>query len=157
VRRFALVALVALAFAPAGAAATSCPTLSELEPQLVCPSCGTTLDLSNAPIAHRMRAFIRERIAVCDSEDEIKAQLVAKFGSGVLAEPPRRGFDLLAWLIPIGAALAAAAAVGAAAWRWSHRRAAPGEEARPDPSSNGRGRLEPELERRLEEELARFE
>jgi cytochrome c-type biogenesis protein CcmH len=155
--RVAVVTLVTLALAPAAAAATSCPTLSELEPQFVCPSCGTTLELSNAPIAERMRAFIRRRVAACDSEAEIRAQLVARFGRGVLAEPPKRGFDLLAWLIPIGGALAAAGVVGAAAWRWSRARAAPPAEPEPDPSLNGRARLEPELERRLEEELARFE
>jgi cytochrome c-type biogenesis protein CcmH len=154
--RLTLTALVALALAPAAAAAT-CPTLSELEPQLVCPNCGTTLELSNAPIADRMRAFIRRRIAACDSEGEIKAKLVALFGKGVLAEPSKRGFDLLAWLVPIGGALVAVGVVGAAAWRWSRRRATASAAPEPDPSLNGRARLEPELERRLEEELARFE
>jgi cytochrome c-type biogenesis protein CcmH len=151
----ALVALLALA-APARASEER-PTLSELEPELVCPRCGTTLDLSNAPIADQMRGLIRERIAAGDTKSEIKDRLVAKFGSGVLAEPPKRGFDLLAWLIPIGGALAAAGVVGVAAWRWSRRRGSVGAAAEPDPSSNGRAPLEPELERRLEEELARFE
>jgi cytochrome c-type biogenesis protein CcmH len=155
VSRAVVAAVLALVLAPASAAATRCPTLSELEPQLVCPSCGTTLDLSNAPIAERMRAFIRTRIAACDSEDEIKQKLVAQFGPRVLASPPREGFDLLAWAVPLAGAAAAAAAVGAAAWRWSRRREQP--PADPDPSSNGRAGLEPELERRLEEELARFD
>ena len=155
--RAALVTLAALALAPVAAAGTGCPTLSELESQFVCPSCGTTLDLSNAPIADRMRAFIRQRVAACDSEEEIRAQLVAQFGRGVLAEPPKRGFDLLAWVIPIGGALVAAAVLGGAAWRWSRRRMGEQEAREPDPSLNGRARLEPELERRLEEELARFE
>jgi cytochrome c-type biogenesis protein CcmH/NrfF len=151
----ALVALLALA-APAGASEER-PTLTELEPELVCPSCGTTLDLSSAPIAERMRAFIRERIAAGDTKSEIKEQLVAQFGTGVLAEPPRGGFDLLAWALPIAGALAAAAAVGIAAWRWSRTRAPDPDSRGPDPSLNGRAPLEPELERRLEEELARFE
>ncbi len=44
--------------------------------ELVCPVCETTLDQSNAPIAERMKAFIRTRIAAGDCEQEIKAALV---------------------------------------------------------------------------------
>jgi cytochrome c-type biogenesis protein CcmH len=121
------------------------PTLSDIEDEVVCPTCQVTLDQSNAPIAERMRAFIRERIAAGDSKEEIKAELVSQFGPRVLAVPEKRGFDLLAWLLPIGGALLAAGAVGVVAWRWSR---AP----RRDP-----GPLAPELERRLDEELARFD
>lgn len=126
-------------------AAPAPPTLSDIEDEVVCPTCQVTLDQSNAPIAERMRAFIRERIAAGDSKEEIKAELVRQFGPRVLAVPGKRGFDLLAWLLPIGGALLAAGAVGAVAWRWSR---AP----RGDP-----GPLAPELERRLDEELARFD
>jgi cytochrome c-type biogenesis protein CcmH len=142
--------ILALAFAAPALAAS--PTLSDLEDELVCPTCDVTLDQSNAPIADRMRAFIRGRIAAGDSKEEIKAKLVAEFGERVLAVPPRRGFDLLAWLLPIGGALLAAAVVGVAAWRWSR---APVTE--PVGAANGRGSIAPELERRLEEELARFD
>jgi cytochrome c-type biogenesis protein CcmH len=129
------------------------PTLSDIEDEVVCPTCQVTLDQSDAPIAERMRAFIRERIAAGDSKEEIKAELVRQFGSRVLAVPEKRGFDLLAWLLPIGGALLAAGAVGVIAWRWS--RASRGE--RMTPEDNGRGPLAPELERRLDEELARFD
>ena len=134
-------------------AAAAPPTLSDIEDEVVCPTCQVTLDQSNAPIAERMRAFIRERIAAGDSKEEIKAELVRQFGSRVLAVPEKRGFDLLAWLLPIGGALLAAGAVGVVAWRWS--RASRGE--RMTPEDNGRGPLAPELERRLDEELARFD
>jgi cytochrome c-type biogenesis protein CcmH len=134
-------------------AAAAPPTLSDIEDEVVCPTCQVTLDQSNAPIAERMRAFIRERIAAGDSKEEIKAELVRQFGSRVLAVPEKKGFDLLAWLLPIGGALLAAGAVGVVAWRWS--RASRGE--RMTPEDNGRGPLAPELERRLDEELARFD
>jgi cytochrome c-type biogenesis protein CcmH len=143
--------ILALAFAAPALAAS--PTLSDLEDELVCPTCDVTLDQSNAPIAERMRAFIRGRIAAGDSKEEIKAKLVAEFGARVLAVPPKRGFDLLAWLLPIGGALLAAGVVGVAAWRWSR---APAVTA-PVGAANGRGSIAPELERRLDEELARFD
>jgi cytochrome c-type biogenesis protein CcmH len=156
-RRTALIVLVTLLALPAAPATASerHPTLSELEPELVCPSCKTTLDLSTAPIAQRMRVFIRRRIAAGDTKSEIKAKLVAQFGSGVLATPSKRGFDLLAWLVPLGGVLLAAVVVAVAARRWSAGRTS--HSAPPDPSQNGRAPLEPELERRLEEELARFD
>jgi cytochrome c-type biogenesis protein CcmH len=150
-----LVAALALAMVAPAAASEERPTLSELESELVCPSCNTTLELSNAATAEQMRAFIRRRIAAGDTKSEIKAKLVDDLGSGVLAEPQREGFDLLAWVVPLGGALVAAALVGAAARRWSRR--APEPDADPDPRQNGRAPIEPELERRLDEELARFQ
>ena len=140
-------ALLALALALAGPAAASeqRPTSAELESELVCPVCETTLDTSNAPIALRMKAFIRERIAAGDTKSEIKAALVEQFGPSVLAVPPKRGFELIAWVLPLAGLLLGLVAVGVLAWRWSRR--APDEA----------GPLDPALERRLDDELARFE
>ena len=73
------------------AASESRPTPAELESELVCPVCETTLDTSDAPVARRMKAFIRARIAAGDTKSEIKAKLVDQFGTGVLAVPPREG------------------------------------------------------------------
>ena len=153
--RRALLAAVALALLGAGSAAASeaRPTLAELEQEIICPSCHTTLALSNAPIAERMRAFIRQRIAAGDTKSEIKAQLVDQFGEAVLAAPPKRGFNLLAWVLPLAGIGLAAIAVAFAARRWSRTRVP----APADPSANGRAALDPELERRLDEELARFD
>ncbi|MBD0338463.1 MAG: cytochrome c-type biogenesis protein CcmH [Thermoleophilia bacterium] len=137
--------MILLAALVAVLAVASPPTLADLEDEVVCPTCQVTLDQSNAPIADRMRAYIRERIAAGDSKEEIKAKLVEQFGPRVLAVPERRGFDLIAWLLPIGGAVLGAAVLGALAWRWSRT---PGREAGP---------LAPELERRVEDELARFD
>jgi cytochrome c-type biogenesis protein CcmH len=167
VRRLALAAVaLALALAGAGAAtaAEAPPTPSDVEDEVLCPTCETTLDQSNSPVARRMKAFIRTRIAAGDSKDEIKAKLVDDFGEQILASPPRKGFNLLAWWVPIAGLGAGAVAVGALAWRWSRSREpdpAPAPEAEPDgadgPSPGGPARLDPALERRLDDELARFE
>ncbi|MGE5689525.1 MAG: cytochrome c-type biogenesis protein CcmH [Pseudomonadota bacterium] len=119
--------------------------MADLEDEVVCPTCGTTLDMSTAPIADRMRAFIRARIAAGDSKAEIKDALVAQFGPAVLAEPRKEGFDLLAWLLPLAGLLVAGSVVGWAAWRWSRGRV-PADEP-----------LDAEDERRLDEALARFD
>jgi cytochrome c-type biogenesis protein CcmH len=143
-RHLALVALAALALA-GGAGAAEPPTLSDIEDEVVCPTCRTTLDMSDAPVAERMRVFIRARIAAGDSKAEIKARLVDEFGESVLAAPPKRGFDLLAWVLPLAGLLAAGLAVALAARRWARSRSEP------------EAPLEPELERRVDDALARFE
>jgi cytochrome c-type biogenesis protein CcmH len=150
------VSLAALALAGPALASEQRPTLAELETELICPTCQGTLDQSNAPIARRMRAFIADRIAAGDTKSEIKAALVAQFGERVLAEPPKEGFTLLAWLLPLAGIGAAAAVIGALAWRWS-RRSSGAVAPAGDPSSNGQRSLDPELERRVDEALARFD
>jgi cytochrome c-type biogenesis protein CcmH len=115
------VLVFALAVVPSALANEQHPTQSELEGELVCPTCHTTLDQSNAPIALRMKQFVRTRIAAGDTKSEIKAQLVAQFGKGVLAAPERKGFDLLAWVLPIAGLLAGAAVLTVLAWRWTRR------------------------------------
>ena len=151
--RLLLFAALALAVsAPAFAAER--PTLADLEDEVICPTCNTTLELSSSPIAERMRVFIRARIAAGDSKGEIKDKLVAEFGEGVLAAPPRRGFNLLAWLLPAGGAPSRG---GLAAWRAPAPRQDGQREHRRERAANGRVPLDPELERRVDEELARYE
>lgn len=147
--------VVALVVAGAAGASEQEPTLAELEKELMCPTCKSILELSDAPVADRMRAFIRERIAAGDTKTEIKDALVAQFGEAVLAAPPKSGFNLLAWVLPLLGGAVAVGALGVALRRWSGTRSEPG--TAPVPSANGRPRLDPELERRLDEELARFD
>jgi len=147
------VLVVALAVVAPAAASEQSPTLPELERELICPTCHETLAASTSPIADRMRVFIRARIAAGDTKSEIKDKLVDQFGESVLAAPPKSGFNLLAWLLPLVGIVLAAGVVGFLAYRWSRSRKA--EE--PAPSANGRFSLDPELERRLDEELARYD
>jgi cytochrome c-type biogenesis protein CcmH len=146
-----VLAVLALALAAPAAASEQKPTAAELESELVCPVCETTLDTSDAPAARLMKTYIRARIAAGDSKSEIKSKLVDQFGPTVLAVPPRRGFDLLAWLLPLGGLAVGAVVVGALAWHWSRSR----DDEPPAPGEAGP--IDPELERRLDSELARFE
>ena len=123
-----VVALLALLAVPMGRASEAHPTLADLEGEIMCPVCSTTLDQSDSPIAQRMKADIRRRIAAGQSKQQIKDAMVAQFGPQILAAPPKKGFNLLAW-------------------RWSHAR----EPGPPAPQ------LSPALERRVDEELARYD
>ena len=144
--RIAVLALMALALAAPAAASQQHPTLAELEGQLMCPICeGETLAQSDSPAAQRIKAYITLRIGQGATRSQIKDELVEQWGTRILAAPPRHGFDLLAWLLPI---------VGVLAWRWTRER-----EPEPAPqrwSLNGHP-LGPDEERRLDEELARFD
>lgn len=147
-----LVAIVA-ALAFAGPAAAACPTLAAMEGEVMCPTCKTTLDQSDAPVARQIKAFIQRRAGACVSEEQIKDELVAQFGPAVLAAPPREGFHWLAWLLPLAGLFAGAAVVSALVWRWSRNRPT----VPTAPASNGHPALDPEAEGRLDRELARFD
>ncbi len=147
-RAGAVVALT-LAFASPAAAACAHPrtSLSYLEGQVMCPTCHTTLDQSDSSAARRIEAFIQTRIDQCATADQIKSELVANFGAGILAAPPHKGFDLLAWWLPLGGLAAGALLLGFGVWRWSRART---PDERPPP-------VDEETERRLDELLARLD
>ena len=154
-RALAVLAAAFVVAVPTALASEQQPTLHELEGQVMCPTCGTPLDMSDAPAANRIRAFIVRRIQVGDTRGEIMDELVAEFGPEIRAAPPASGWGLLAWLLPLVALVGGGAVIGLYAWRWSRsREPAPADGA---PEGNGRPPLDPDLERRLEEELARFE
>jgi cytochrome c-type biogenesis protein CcmH len=149
VRRLAplVLALGLLAAPPAGAAPQA--SLPDIEDEVMCPICGTLLELSEAPQAERQRAFIRARIARGDSKEEIKDALVREFGPGVLALPEDEGFGLLAYLVPIACFTLAAVALAFAVRRWRRR-------TEPAPSPPGRP-PRGEDAARLDEDLARYD
>jgi cytochrome c-type biogenesis protein CcmH len=146
-KRLLLVVVAALLAVPVARASERHPTVSELEGEVMCPVCGTTLDQSNAPAAEQIKRVIADRIAAGDTRSEIKNRLVAEYGEAILAAPRRKGFGLLAWWVPLVGIVAAAAIVGFGAWRWSRAR-----DQEPEAP-----RLDPALERRLDDELARWE
>lgn len=150
-----MLALLVAVGAPVASAGQQNTTVDELEGELMCPTCkGETLAESSAPAANRIRHFIEARIRAGDTKSEIKAKLVQQFGAGILAAPSRHGFDLLAWLLPLVGVLGGAVVIGVLAWRWSRSRD-PAAVVVPD--VNGRPPLGPELDRRVDEELARFD
>jgi cytochrome c-type biogenesis protein CcmH len=154
-KRLAVVVACALLAAPAALASERHPTLNELENEVMCPVCGTTLAQSDSAAAKQIERVIQAKIRAGWTKSQIEDFLVQQYGESILASPPKHGFNLLAWMLPIAGVLAAAAVLGVAAWRWSRGRGEP--EAPVVQSSNGQGPIEPELERRVDEALARFD
>jgi len=111
IRRFLIgAALLFLLAAQAPAGDTGPLTLSdpkletravELQKQLRCLVCaGQSLDESNATLAGDLRRFIRERIAAGESNDQVKQELVARYGDVILMEPPIMPQTYLLWFGP---------------------------------------------------------
>jgi cytochrome c-type biogenesis protein CcmH len=144
-----LAAAVALWLALTPAAALACPetSLGDLEDEVMCPVCGTTLGLATeAPQAQRERAFIQRLIDQCKTKDEVKAALVDEFGDEVLASPDDDGFEIAAYLIPAAILLGAGTAIAVGVRRWRRRPA----EAPEDHASATESK-------RLDEDLARYD
>jgi cytochrome c-type biogenesis protein CcmH len=156
VRLFAL-ALAALVLAAPSAHAGSRPSESDLETLLVCPTCHETLDESNSPVAQQMKAEIRRRIAQGWTKKQILDEMVANFGPGVLSTPATHGFDLLAWVLPLGGIALAAVALGGGAAYWTRSRDDEAAKVIERDDHLVENHLDPELERRVDEELARFD
>lgn len=147
-----LLGLVALLVVPSIASASEeNPTLLDLEKKVMCPTCNSTLELSNAPIADRIRAFIVERIEAGDTETEIKDKLVAQFGERILAAPSKSGLNLLVWVLPLVALVVAALIVFMILRRWLRARGRTSALVDDEPE------IGPSLQCRIDDELARLD
>jgi cytochrome c-type biogenesis protein CcmH len=151
VKALAVVGVIGAALVLSASALGACTkpktSLATLEGEVMCPTCHTTLDQSNSDAALQIEAFIAVRIARCESEQQIKSELIRNWGTVILAAPPRKGFDLLVWWLPVGGIIVGAVLIAFGAWRWRRVRVAPDDEPEPDA----------ETERRIDELLARFE
>jgi cytochrome c-type biogenesis protein CcmH len=154
--RAALTALLAVALlvaAPLSAvAATPQTSLSEISSEVMCPVCGTLLELAESPQALREKAFVSRLVAEGKSKDEIKDALVTEYGTEVLALPQGSGFDLSAYLVPIIAFVIAVIALAVGVLRW--RRAGTAHDHEEPAAGNGPSAEDSE---RLDADLARYD
>ncbi|MDQ7848807.1 MAG: cytochrome c-type biogenesis protein CcmH [Armatimonadota bacterium] len=126
--------------------------VNQLATQFMCQcGCGLTLASCTHPVCgprDRMLAEIRRLVEAGKTPAEITDVLVAQYGEAVLAAPPRRGLNLVAWWGPYAALLAGAVVILLLGASWTRR---PAPQAAP-PSS-----LTPEERRLLDEELRKFD
>ena len=128
-------------------------TVSDISQQLIC-QCGCTMVLLNCSHTEctsreAMTTLISENLAKGQSETQIIQIFVAEYGEQVLAAPPKRGFNLTAWVMPLVALLLGAVAIYLGLKKW----------VRPEtPSQTDAmvGEDDEIYQRQLEEELAAF-
>ena len=77
--------------------------------QLKCPVCqGESVADSPSTISQQMRGVIRQQLQQGQSEQQIIQYFVSRYGSNILWSPPKQGFTMLAWIIPIAILLGGA-------------------------------------------------
>jgi cytochrome c-type biogenesis protein CcmH len=152
VRRAAILTAIALGLLASAGSTSAAPTpqttVNDVEDEVMCPICGTLLELSDSPQARREKVFVAKLVAAGKSKAEVKDALVAQYGDEVLAQPDASGFDLTAYLVPVLAILLAAAALTYSVLRWRRDGGlgAAGDEAKP-PRGEDAERLDADISR----------
>lgn len=89
--------------------------------QLRCLVCqNESIEDSNADLARDLRAIVRKRVAAGDTDAQIMAWMVARYGNFVRLRPPLSAATLLLWATPVLALL-----IGAGAALLGRRRVSP--------------------------------
>jgi len=98
--------------------------------ELRCPVC-QNLSVMDSPseLAQEMRSLIRERLLLGENEEQVKAYFVQKYGEWVLLAPPKKGFNLLVWILPFLAVFGGLGGIMLVLRKWVRR----GRQPKPGP------------------------
>jgi cytochrome c-type biogenesis protein CcmH len=81
----------------------------EIGAMLRCPICqNLSVAFSPSQLAGQMRGVIRQKLEMGESREQIIQYFVDRYGESILLEPPKRGFNLVAWRGPFLAVLVGA-------------------------------------------------
>jgi cytochrome c-type biogenesis protein CcmH len=93
--------------------------VDRLASEIRCPTCeGLSVQQSVAPLAESAKQQISTEVAAGQSDQQIKAYFVSRYGSNALMSPKRQGVNWAVWLVPAAAALALIGGVVFAVRRW---------------------------------------
>ena len=121
----AVVIVVALAIGALGERApkTEAERVRAVASGVRCPTCqGLSAAESDAIAAQAVRDAIRDGIRSGQSDAEIRAFLVSRYGDDVLLKPRATGIASLVWLLPVAAFIVAAGGLVAVFRRWRRER-----------------------------------
>ncbi|ETX04683.1 cytochrome c-type biogenesis protein [Candidatus Entotheonella palauensis] len=92
--------------------------------ELMSPACpGRTLINCTSGQSEQLRELIRQKVAQGESKSAIMRYFVDMHGEEILAAPPKKGFALAAWLLPLFVVLNGAGLIMVLTFRWSRNRA----------------------------------
>jgi cytochrome c-type biogenesis protein CcmH len=104
---------------PSSAAARS----ARISADVRCPTCeGLSTAESEAPASLAIRQEIRRRVDAGESDEEVRAYLVSRYGKDIILTPEGTGLAALVWALPVAALVCA---VGALALVFRRRLALP--------------------------------
>lgn len=76
--------------------------VNEVAKDLFCPVCESTpLDVCPTQACADWRELIRTQLAEGKTKAEVQDYFARQYGDGVLADPPKRGFNLILWVLPV--------------------------------------------------------
>jgi cytochrome c-type biogenesis protein CcmH len=116
--------------------------------KLYCPVCpNTPLDICETQACKDWRVQIKEQLADGWSEEQVVDYFVVQYGERVLAEPPRRGFSVLVWILPVVVTVLGLFLTGQTLRGWQTRRGAQPATAAEEPA------VDPATRAQIEKEL----
>ena len=121
-----LVVVVAVALGLGASPGSPAPTPTQradaIDALARCPSCdGISVLDSSASTAVAIRQAVAARIRAGQSDSEIDAFLVSRYGPSILLRPPVRGWTAWVWVLPPAALAIAVAALVTVLWRRRRR------------------------------------
>jgi len=91
--------------------------------ELMSPACpGRTLINCTSGQSEQLRQLIRQKIDQGESKSAIMRYFVDMHGDEILAAPPKKGFALAAWLLPLFVVLNGAGLIMVLTLRWTRNR-----------------------------------
>ena len=79
-----------------------------IDGMLMCPVCpAETIGQAQVEISRQMRRLVREKLSQGASRQEILDFFQDRYGTNILAAPPKSGVNLIAWVVPVLGMLAA--------------------------------------------------
>ncbi|OQA47569.1 MAG: Cytochrome c-type biogenesis protein CcmH precursor [Chloroflexi bacterium ADurb.Bin325] len=139
------------------AALAQTPTPNEINDvarELWCPLCnGVRLDNCDLQACIQMREVISEKLTEGESKGQIKAYFVAQYGDVVLGQPSGEGFNLIAWVFPILAAVIGLGWLAYLVLTWRKRQVAPVSAGPDAPADATQPAADDDYLRRVERDL----
>ena len=126
-------------------------TARELYAIIMCPICsGQTIGQSSNKTSAQMRELVLKKLRQGETKEEVLQYFANKYGERILAEPTKRGFNRMLWLLPFVIVIVAVAVISLLMRRWS-RSTRDSVETEPRLDENQKSEYLTRLEKELKE------
>ncbi len=127
---------------------------ADVENSLICNcGCGQLLGTCECERAEEMRTKIRGMIDKGKTKEQILNSFVSQYGESILSAPPKKGFNLIAYIFPFAGLLVGliVAVIFVRKWAFSGKK-----EAAAEAETKGSD-LNDDMQKKIDDELKKFE